>query len=78
MSFPEQLKMPKATIKNALLAGARLTTAQANFLGTTVDSRKCISRLRSEGFPISDEWTVTEGRRYKVYYYNPLKEDKEI
>lgn len=76
--FPEQLELPKSIIKNALLTGHRLTTAQANFLGTTVDSRKCISRLRSEGLPIDDKWEVTDGRRYKIYFFNPQQTDKQF
>ncbi len=73
MNFPDQLLIPQRIIKHALLCGERLTTGEANRLATTVDARKCISRLRSEGMPISDEWVIERGRRFKRYFYNPEK-----
>ena len=78
MNFPQQLELPKRILKNAFLAGHKLTTAQANHLGSTVDARKCISRLRSEGLPIADEWESERGRRWKVYFYKPEIDEKEF
>jgi len=56
-------------LKNALWAGVRLTSAEANKLVGTTDSRKMISRLRRAGFPISDVWEKINGRRFKIYFY---------
>lgn len=71
MEFPEQLQLPKRVIRAALMAGFKLTTAEANRIGGTVDARKCISRLRSEGMPIADRWETARGRRWKIYFYKP-------
>lgn len=46
------LAEPQRRIKAALLSGIRMTTAQGNRIGQTVDSRKIISRLRKQGMPI--------------------------
>jgi len=61
------------------LAGIRMTTAQANRLGQTSDSRKVISRLIKQGMPIEYYWNIRQddsGRtvaKYKTYYYgSPL------
>ena len=51
-----------------LLAGIRLTTAQANREARTVDARKIISRLRRNGMEIKSFWNSKGGRRWKTYY----------
>lgn len=62
----------KARIRIALEQGRILTSYQANQVGHTVDSRKCISDLRKEGVKISDEWRIgDDGRRFKAYYIKP-------
>ena len=70
---------PQERIKAAFLAGIRMTTAQANRLGQTSDSRKVISRLIKQGMPIEYYWNISKddsGRtvaKYKTYYYgSPL------
>ena len=70
---------PQERIKAAFLAGIRMTTAQANRLGQTSDSRKVISRLIKQGMPIEYYWNIRtddSGRtvaKYKTYYYgSPL------
>lgn len=70
---------PQERIKAAFLAGIRMTTAQANRLGQTNDSRKVISRLIKQGMPIEYYWNIRKddsGRtvaKYKTYYYgSPL------
>ena len=70
---------PQERIKAAFLAGIRMTTAQANRLGQTSDSRKVISRLIKQGMPIEYYWNIRKddsGRtvaKYKTYYYgSPL------
>ena len=70
---------PQKRIKAAFLAGIRMTTAQANRLGQTSDSRKVISRLIKQGMPIEYYWNIRKndsGRtvaKYKTYYYgSPL------
>lgn len=49
---------PQERIKAAFLAGIRMTTAQANRLGQTSDSRKVISRLIKQGMPIEYYWNI--------------------
>ena len=49
---------PQERIKAAFLAGIRMTTAQANRLGQTSDSRKVISRLIKQGMPIESYWNI--------------------
>lgn len=73
------LAEPQRRIKAALLSGIRMTTAQGNRIGQTVDSRKIISRLRKQGMPICSYWNIRKddsGRtvaKYKTYYYgSPL------
>lgn len=40
------------------------------------DPRGHISRLRSRGYPIADEWrTTSEGNRYKYYFIRKEVED---
>ena len=70
---------PQERIKAAFLAGIRMTTAKANRLGQTSDSRKVISRLIKQGMPIEYYWNIRKddsGRtvaKYKTYYYgSPL------
>ena len=70
---------PQERIKAAFLAGIRMSTAQANRLGQTSDSRKVISRLIKQGMPIEYYWNIRKddsGRtvaKYKTYYYgSPL------
>lgn len=70
---------PQERIKAAFLAGIRMTTAQANRLGQTSDSRKVISRLIKQGMPIEYYWNIRKddsGRtvaKYKTCYYgSPL------
>lgn len=64
-----QLDRPKRLIKAALLSGKRMTSAEGNREGNTVDFRKVVSRLKKEGMPISSYWTTTNGHRYKIYFY---------
>lgn len=65
----------QARIRRALESGIRMTTAQGNRIGQTVDFRKIISRLRSEGFDVRSYWNERDGRRWKTYYYqHPLPE----
>lgn len=69
------LKLAKARIRAALESGIRMTTAQGNRIGQTVDFRKIISRLKAEGFDVKSYWNERDGRRWKTYYYqNPLPE----
>ena len=69
------LNTAKACIQTALKSGMRLTTAQGNRIGCTVDFRKIVSRLKREGFEVKSFWNEKNGRRWKTYYYeNPLPE----
>lgn len=75
----DYLSEPQKRIKSALLSGIRMTTAQGNRIGQTVDSRKIMSRLKKQGLPIRSYWNIRKddsGRtvaRYKTYYYeSPL------
>lgn len=62
----------KARIRNAFERGLKLTSYEANKIGKTVDSRKCISDLRKEGVKIDDDWTTgKDGRRFKIYFIKP-------
>lgn len=71
----ENLRTAKARIKMALKSGMRLTTAQGNRIGRTVDSRKIISLLKREGFEVESFWNEKNGRRWKTYYHtSPLPE----
>lgn len=67
-NFPSQLQLPMRRILQAFERGEKLTTAQGNRLGRTVDFRKIVSRLREAGYPIKDYWMEMEGRRFKVYF----------
>lgn len=60
----------KARIKQAFLGGAVMTSKAGNYIGHTVDFRKCVSRLRREGLNIRDRWEANpdDGRKFKVYY----------
>lgn len=65
----------KALIKSAFTAGIRMTTAQGNRIGKTVDFRKIVSLLKQDGFEIKSYWNSRNGRRWKTYYYSaPLPE----
>lgn len=65
----------KARIKSAFSAGMRMTTAQGNRIGNTVDFRKIVSLLKHEGFEIKSYWNDKNGRRWKTYYHTaPLPE----
>lgn len=69
------LNTAKACIKAAFTAGMRMTTAQGNRIGCTVDFRKIISRLKREGFEVKSFWNEKNGRRWKTYYHtSPLPE----
>ena len=57
-----------AKIKEAFIAGEKLTTAQGNRLAHTVDFRKIVSRLRKNGMVINDTWSEHNGHRFKVYF----------
>src|SRR5574344_1205596 len=63
------LNTAKACIQTALESGMRLTTAQGNRIGCTVDFRKIISRLKREGFEVKSFWNTKDGRRWKTYYH---------
>lgn len=66
----------KYRIMLALKAGIRMTTAQGNRIGKTVDFRKIVSILIDEGFDVKSFWNVKDGRRWKTYYHeNPLPEN---
>jgi hypothetical protein len=64
------LAKAKARIKQAFLGGAVMTSKAGNYIGHTVDFRKCVSRLRREGLNIRDRWEANpdDGRKFKVYY----------
>lgn len=71
----DNINRAKARIRAALESGMRMTTAQGNRIGQTVDFRKIISRLKSEGFAVKSYWNERDGRRWKTYYYqHPLPE----
>lgn len=71
----DNINRAKARIRAALESGMRMTTAQGNRIGQTVDFRKIISRLKSEGFAVKSYWNERDGRRWKTYYYQrPLPE----
>lgn len=71
----DNINRAKARIRAALESGMRMTTAQGNKIGQTVDFRKIISRLKSEGFAVKSYWNERDGRRWKTYYYqHPLPE----
>lgn len=64
------LEKAKARIKQAFLGGAVMTSKAGNYIGHTVDFRKCVSRLRREGLNIRDRWEANpnDGRKFKVYF----------
>lgn len=69
----ESLNTAKARIRAAIESGIRMTTAQGNRIGKTVDFRKIVSLLKSEGFEIQSYWNEKDGRRWKTYYHqHPL------
>lgn len=69
----ENFNTAKARIRTALTSGMRLTTAQGNRIGGTVDFRKIISLLKQEGFEVKSYWNEKNGRRWKTYYHtSPL------
>lgn len=63
------LRTAKARIKAAFTAGMRMTTAEGNDVGSTVDFRKIVSMLKQEGFEIDSYWNGKDGRRWKTYYH---------
>ena len=62
----------KTRIRAALESGMCMTTAQGNRIGQTVDFRKIISRLKSEGFNVQSYWNERNGRRWKTYFYQNI------
>ena len=71
----DNINRAQARIRAALESGMRMTTAQGNRIGQTVDFRKIISRLKSEGFDVKSYWNERDGRRWKTYYHTaPLPE----
>jgi len=68
----DSLNSAKARIRAAFESGIRMTTAQGNRIGQTVDFRKIVSLLKSEGFEIQSYWNEKDGRRWKTYYQHPL------
>ncbi|MCX4262330.1 MAG: hypothetical protein OSJ31_05465 [Alistipes sp.] len=69
----DSLNSAKARIRAAFESGIRMTTAQGNRIGQTVDFRKIVSLLKSEGFEIQSYWNEKDGRRWKTYYHqHPL------
>ena len=69
----DSLNAAKARIRAALESGIRMTTAQGNRIGKTVDFRKIVSLLKSEGFDIQSYWNEKDRRRWKTYYHqHPL------
>lgn len=67
------LQAAHTRIRRALESGIRMTTAQGNRIGRTVDFRKVVSRLRRNGFDVRSYWNERNGRRWKTYYYvHPL------
>lgn len=69
----------KARIRKAFMQGRILTSYEANRVGRTVDSRKCISDLRKDGVKIEDEWrTGDDGRRFKVYFVKPENRTEDV
>lgn len=67
--LPQALDGAKRRIKQAFIAGRKLTTYTGNKIGHTVDFRKIVSTLRGEGMNIVDRWerNETDNRRFKVY-----------
>lgn len=65
----DQNEAPKREIRRLLLSGGKWTSGELNRKARTVDSRKCVSRLRREGMPIADEWDTERGHRFKRYFY---------
>lgn len=63
------LRTAKARIKSAFIAGMRMTTAEGNEVGSTVDFRKIVSMLKQEGFEVDSYWNDKNGRRWKTYYH---------
>lgn len=63
------IKTAKTRIRAAFEAGKKLTTAQGNKIGRTVDFRKIVSLLKDEGFEIQSFWNEKKGRRWKTYYH---------
>ena len=70
MTTTGTLEKAKARIKKAFLDGAVMSSKVGNYIGHTVDFRKCVSRLRREGLNIRDRWEVNpdDGRKFKIYY----------
>lgn len=68
--LPEALDGAKRRIRQAFMAGRKLTTYTGNMIGNTVDFRKVVSSLRGEGMNIVDSWerNETDNRRYKSYW----------
>ena len=57
----------KYKILSELRTGQR-SAVELNQLFHTGDSRKYVSILRSDGYPISDYWVKTEYSRHKIYF----------
>ena len=57
----DSLNTAKARIRAAFESGIRMTTAQGNRIGKTVDFRKIVSLLKSEGFDIQSYWNERTG-----------------
>lgn len=71
----KNLEAAQARIRAALKSGIRMTTAQGNRIGQTVDFRKIVSRLKAAGFEVKSYWNEWDGRRWKTYYHTaPLPE----
>lgn len=70
------LRTAKARIRAAFKAGIRMTTAQGNRIGKTVDFRKIVSLLKFEGFDVKSFWNEKNGRRWKTYYHTSLLPEK--
>ena len=59
----DSLNTAKARIRAAFESGIRMTTAQGNRIGKTVDFRKIVS------LDIQSYWNEKDGRRWKTYYH---------
>lgn len=74
--LPEALEGAKMRIKQAFIAGRKLTTYTGNQIGHTVDFRKIVSTLRGEGMNIVSSWEQNEKdhRRFKAYWLERKKD----
>ena len=72
-NLPRQLKRVLLYLLGQTAPRSNVDIMQALIVS---DPRGHISRLRSRGYPIADEWrTTSEGNRYKYYFIRNEDED---